>query len=105
VDGFLTMRPTRAALGIKTETPTVTTTLAFREKMTRTVKDLKVFGNLIRLLGLSQPTASHFWKNALTVRKKNPSRLVQYFMSCSFAANLFLLRDEIQNRAKVGSSG
>ena len=105
VDGFLTMRPTRAAMGIRTEIPTVTTTLTFREKLTRTVKDLRIFSNLIRLLGLRQPTASHFWKNALMVRKKNPSRLVQYFMSCSFAANLFLLRDEIQNRAKAGSSG
>ena len=103
--GFLAMRPTRSAMGIETEAPTNTTTLTLREKLTKTVKDLKIFGNLIRLLGLRQPTASHFWKNALIVRKKNPSRLVQYFMSCSFVTNMFLLRDEIRVRAKVGSSG
>jgi hypothetical protein len=56
------------------------------------------------LLGLRHPTATHFWKNALIIRKKNPSRLVQYFMSCSFASNLFLLRDEIGVRAKTGVS-
>ena len=105
VDGFLTMRPTRAAMGIKSDVPANSPRLSPGEKLTRAVKDLRIFSNLIRLLGLRPPTASHFWKNALMVRKKNPSRLVQYFMSCSFAANLFLLRDEIQNRAKVGSSG
>ncbi len=104
VNGFLTMRPTRAAMGIEMELPTNATRFSRRKRLTSAIKDLRVFSNLVRLLGLRAPTASHFWKNALIVRRKNPSRLVQYFVSCSFAANLFLLRDEIRVRAKVDSS-
>ncbi len=101
--GFLAMRPTRATMGIETEAPANTTRFTLREKLAKALKDLKIFSNLVRVLGLLPPTASHFWKNALIVRRRNPSRLVQYFMSCSFASNMFLLRDEIRIRAKVGS--
>ncbi len=104
VKGFLAMRPTRAAMGVKSDAPPCTSRFTFQEKLSKVFKDLKIFSRLIRLLGLRHPTAPHFWKNALIIRKKNPSRLVQYFMSCSFASNLFLLRDEIGVRAKTGVS-
>ncbi len=104
VKGFVAMRPTRAAMGIKSDAPPCTSRFTFQEKLNKVFKDLTIFSKLIRLLGLRHPTATHFWKNALIIRKKNPSRLVQYFMSCSFASNLFLLRDEIGVRAKTGVS-
>ncbi len=104
VKGFLEMRPTRAAMGIESEAPVCTNRFTFREKLNKVLKDLKIFSKLIRLLGLRYPTAAPFWKNALIIRKKNPSRLVQYFMSCSFASNLFLLRDEIRVRSQTGAS-
>lgn len=102
-NGFLAMRPTRAAMGAETEASTITSSFTFQEKLTMFIADVRIFGKLTRLMGLRSPTAVYFWKNALIIRRKNPSRLVQYLMSCSFAANLFLLRDEIQSRANVGS--
>jgi hypothetical protein len=63
------------------------------------MENLKIFGRLVRLMGLRPQTAFRFWKNIFMVRKRNPSRLVRYLENCSFAANLFLLRDEIQKRS------
>ncbi len=94
------MWTTRAAMGIEREAPARTIRYSIREKFAKILNDLRIFGKLINLLGLRGPTAAPFWRNAFRIKRRNPSRLVQYFMSCSFAANLFMLRDEIQLRAK-----
>jgi radical SAM superfamily enzyme YgiQ (UPF0313 family) len=97
--GFLSMRPTRSAMGIAEPVPAGNGHKTRYNSPAKRMENLKIFGRLVRLMGLRPQTAFRFWKNIFMVRKRNPSRLVRYLENCSFAANLFLLRDEIQKRS------
>ncbi|MGO9572498.1 MAG: B12-binding domain-containing radical SAM protein [Desulfomonilaceae bacterium] len=98
--GFLSMRPTRSALGLEAkEHPASQGPDTRRKAVTRFIQKMKSFGTLVRLMGLRPSSAHRFWKNILIMWKKHPSRLMQYLDSCGFAANMFLLRDEIQKRS------
>ncbi len=98
--GFDPMRPTRSALGLEAkEQPASQRTETRQKAATKFIRKMKSFGTLVRLMGLRPPSAFRFWKNILMMWKKHPSRLLQYLDSCGFAANMLLLRDEIQKRS------
>jgi radical SAM superfamily enzyme YgiQ (UPF0313 family) len=98
-NGFLSMRPTRIALDPEAkEYPASQYPETRPNVLTRFTQEIKSFGKLLPLIWLRPPSPFRFWKNILMMWKKNPSRLMQYLDSCGFAANMLVLRDEIQKR-------
>lgn len=98
---LLSMRPTRRALGLVEEKSQANGGNRIPKSNGEAIQHLKQFGRMVLLMGLRPPTLFQFWKNILIMRKRNPSRLIRYLENCSFAANCFLLRDEIQKRSSL----
>ncbi|MEW6407006.1 MAG: DUF4070 domain-containing protein, partial [Chloroflexota bacterium] len=99
----LSMRPTRRAMGMEPSDPSNNGRKNPSTPLKKRMQNLTIFSKLIQMLGLRPSTAVQFWRKILVVRKKNPSRLVRYLENCSFAANMFMLRDEIRKRSANGA--
>ncbi|MBI4965708.1 MAG: B12-binding domain-containing radical SAM protein [Desulfomonile tiedjei] len=99
----LSMRPTRRAMGMEPADPSTNARKNPSTPWNKRMQNLTIFSKLIQMLGLRPSTAVQFWRKIFVVRKKNPSRLVRYLENCSFAANMFMLRDEIRKRSATGA--
>jgi radical SAM superfamily enzyme YgiQ (UPF0313 family) len=95
----LAMRPTRRAMALAAGNPLPSHERREGSSWSAGVADMRGFIKLVRLQGLRLPLAYHFWKQIVVMRKRNPSRLIKYMRDCAFAADMFVLRDEIQKRS------
>jgi radical SAM superfamily enzyme YgiQ (UPF0313 family) len=87
---YLTMRPTRKALGIETETAD---SLVFRKAPLREkLRDLKCLLTLLWRQGIVGKTRVQFWRQLIGTHRANPSRLTQCLVSLSLGENLFQSR-------------
>ncbi len=87
---YLTMRPTRKTLGVKTET---SDSFVFRKApLSEKLRDLKCFLVLLWRQGIVGKTRVQFWRQLIGIYRANPSRVTQYLISLYLAENLFQLR-------------
>jgi radical SAM superfamily enzyme YgiQ (UPF0313 family) len=102
--GFLAMRPTRRALGIDTSPEQVSHVMGAPPKLgTKMSEKLINAFKFIRLAGMRPPTVLKFLKHIMIMWRKNPSRLMQYLVSCEFGANMFWLRNEVRKRSAISA--
>jgi radical SAM superfamily enzyme YgiQ (UPF0313 family) len=94
---YLQMRPTRAALGMKSPAsdPSVPRAKAPLKKKLRMARAVLL---LIWELGVRPSYRRHFWRQLLVVYRKNPSRIDSFLYSCAFALNMFAIRDIVLKR-------
>ena len=90
----LAMRPTRRALGVVV--PPVSA------PRTRRKQDLAV---LLRLLWRAQRRMPGFWRLVLDVYRRNPSRLIRFFVLCGYGENLFPLSERLRQQARAQTAG
>jgi radical SAM superfamily enzyme YgiQ (UPF0313 family) len=100
-DYFLNMRPTRQALGMQDrphslENRSSSGRSRFNEDI---LAGLSRFARLVWKQGIRPPYRYLFWKQLLSMRRKNPSRLVGYLRTCYLGENLFQLRNDLCRKA------
>ncbi len=84
------MRPTRKALGVKTE---ASDSFVFRRTpLSEKLRDLKCLLILLWRQGIVGKTRVLFWRQLIGIYRANPSRLTQYLVSLYLGENLFQLR-------------
>jgi radical SAM superfamily enzyme YgiQ (UPF0313 family) len=91
----LAMRPTRRALGAA-DRPSVSKPRA------RWKQELAV---LLRLIWSAQRRLPGFWRLVLDVYRRNPSRLVRFFVLCGYGENLFPLSKQLSQQARAQLTG
>ncbi len=90
---YLTMRPTRKALGTETEAERSQGTLAKKIEEKETVRHLKCLLFLVWRRGIAGSTRIQFWKQLMGMWRSNPSRLFQYLITIFNGEDLFHLRN------------
>jgi radical SAM superfamily enzyme YgiQ (UPF0313 family) len=93
---FLTMRPTRLAMGMK-DGPTVPVKQAPRRySLSMRLGNFVRFLRLSWRLGIRPKYRWQYWRQLLGIWKRNPSRLVTYLNFCSLGENMFGLAPTIR---------
>lgn len=100
---FRAMRPTRKALGIDTCPPAPAETL-----VRRTPRELYIFLlAAIRVIwrqGIASRARIQFWRQAVRLRKENPSRWKWYMLLCAAGEDLFRIRRAMLQRHRSAGS-
>lgn len=87
---YMRMRPTRRAMGVKTES---SDSFVFRKApFSDKLRDLKCLLILLWRQGIVSKTRVRFWRQLIGMYRANPSRLTQYLVSLYLGENLFRLR-------------
>jgi radical SAM superfamily enzyme YgiQ (UPF0313 family) len=96
---FLGMRPTRAALARRRGLPAPALAVApAKMPLRRTLRDCYVFLVFSWRLGIISSTRWQYWRQLLSLAKRNPSRLMGYLVSCARGEQMFYLRDVLRQR-------
>ena len=90
---FLTMRPTRKALGTETEAERSQGVLAKKMANKETARHLKGLLLLVWRYGIAGSTRIQFWKQLVGIWRLNPSRLFQYLVTIANGQDLSRLRN------------
>ncbi len=96
---FLSMRPTREALGQPSEYTVISQPSGRNWRIKPKLKDLI---NLLKLCwrhGIRPPYRFQYWKQLISLYKQNPSRLVQYLNVCGLGDNMIGLSETIRTRS------
>jgi radical SAM superfamily enzyme YgiQ (UPF0313 family) len=96
---YLAMRPARRATGIATRLPRPggqvrDLGITWRNHL----KDLRAFGRVLWSQGVLPPYRRQFWKQLLGMLRQNPTRFVEYVVTCAMGADLFHLRQEVRDK-------
>ncbi|MFC1836348.1 B12-binding domain-containing radical SAM protein [Thermodesulfobacteriota bacterium] len=97
---YLTMRPTRAALGSKAgKAPNK---MPPRAKVPTRFKLRQTMGfmAIVWRRGIVSPHRYQWWKQLLGIYRKNPSRMMGYLMALGFGENLIHMREMIRKRGR-----
>ena len=96
---FLGMRPTRAALarGRGLTLPSLAVPPA-KVPLWRTLRDYYVFLVFSWRLGIISSTRWQYWRQIMSLVRRNPSRLKGYLASCARGEQMFYLRDVLRQR-------
>jgi radical SAM superfamily enzyme YgiQ (UPF0313 family) len=94
---YLTMRPTRLALALqageqKTAQPPSTPA---HSSDSRNPRELAALFHLIWRQGIRPRHRWQFWRQLLGIYRQNPSRLIDYLLTCLLGENLFAFRRDI----------
>lgn len=89
---FRRMRPTRAAMGVESQTygPAVPHAGLPRRIWWR---HFRGFFRFIYVQGIRPPYRGHFWRNLLAMRRENPSRIDVYLQACGLGESMFRIRE------------
>jgi radical SAM superfamily enzyme YgiQ (UPF0313 family) len=96
---FLGMRPTRAALARRRglTLPSLAVPPA-KMPLRRKLRDYYVFLVFSWRLGIISSTRWQYWRQLLSMAKRNPSRLMGYLVLCARGEHMFDLRDLLRQR-------
>jgi radical SAM superfamily enzyme YgiQ (UPF0313 family) len=96
---FLGMRPTRAALARRRgQTLPALAVPPAKMPLRRTLRDYYLFLVFSWRLGIISSTRWQYWRQLLSLTKRNPSRLMGYLVSCARGEQMFYLRDLLRQR-------
>jgi len=99
---FTDMRPTREAMARKRghhQPPSVTP-----EPLRQQLWGLYSLLNISWQLGVVSSTRWQYWRQLLSIIRKNPSRLINYLGACALAEDMFMSRDLICRQARAAGS-
>ena len=89
---FLGMRPTRRALGIKPDNPFPKRHVERESLPARWRKARGVFP-LVWAQGIRPVYRWQFWRQLISIYRRNPSRTVSYLVTCAMGEDLFRIRE------------
>jgi radical SAM superfamily enzyme YgiQ (UPF0313 family) len=98
---FLAMRATREALGLETAKNAATAGRSDHEPISLKFKEILSLMRVIWRQGVLARYRWQFWRQLVGIRRKNPSRMRRYLISCVLGENLFSIREII---ARGGSN-
>jgi len=102
-DFYLTMRPTRKALGLASQ-PSAQHVEAPRNQPTRRVcQDATLALGLFWQHGFVASHRWQFWRQLGRVARRNPSRVAQYLASIDVGGDIFRLREVVRERLERSS--
>ncbi|MFH1115531.1 MAG: B12-binding domain-containing radical SAM protein [Pseudomonadota bacterium] len=99
---FLSMRPTRKALGQQRKIAVSETVPVRRLSIREKLADLFRFLRVVWRQGVKPPYRLQYWKQLLGMRARNPSRLVKYLNMCALGENMFGLTQTIRDNLADG---
>jgi radical SAM superfamily enzyme YgiQ (UPF0313 family) len=96
---FLTMRPTRLAMA-QGERRYVN---AVPHRPSRSLRDelvdIRALAILVWRMGIRPPYRARFWRHLIGLMKQNPSRIIQYLITCASGMDMFRIREmHLRNR-------
>jgi radical SAM superfamily enzyme YgiQ (UPF0313 family) len=94
----LGMRPTRGATARRQGQALPKTAPKAPVPLSQQLRDAYMFLALSWQLGIVSSTRWQFWRQLLGMRRKNPSRLTRYLITCTRGEDVFRLRDLIRQR-------
>jgi hypothetical protein len=100
---YLTMRPTRRALGqvVKKPRPTPPPSAAVTSSR-RVGAQWAALCRIIWRQGIRPRHRRQFWRQLLGIYRQNPSRITTYLAACGMGENLFILRRDILEKWRRG---
>uniref|UniRef100_A0A7C3YZK0 DUF4070 domain-containing protein n=1 Tax=Desulfobacca acetoxidans TaxID=60893 RepID=A0A7C3YZK0_9BACT len=98
--GYLAMRPARRAAPAATGNPW-SKELVFGRGMTwrRIFTELKAFFQIIWWQGVGTPYRRQFWRQMIGMWRQNPTRFVEYIVTCAVGEDLFNMRKVVREKA------
>ena len=95
----LAMRPTRRALAVAAGNPLPKPEVP-KQPMTwrRILIDLRALGKILWRQGVLPPYRVQFWTQLIGILRKNPSRFIQYFVTCVMGEDLFSMRKLVREK-------
>jgi radical SAM superfamily enzyme YgiQ (UPF0313 family) len=96
---YLAMRPTRGALGITPGSPRPDHCVP-EPDMTRhsQLKELQAFGRILWSQGIRPPHRRQFWTQLIGMLRRNPSRFIDYIVTCAIGEDLIDLRTVVRHK-------
>lgn len=102
---FLAMRPTRAAQAANGHHSRPAKSSRRRASLRQKAQDAISLGRLCWRLGVVASCRWQFWRQLIGIRRRNPSRLINYLVCLGMGDDLFRLRDLIRQNLTAGSCG
>jgi len=96
---FLTMRPTRRALGQQSEDISSSPHAQSKPSIKARLRDLINFFKVCWRHGIRPPYRLQYWSQLFGMWRKNPSRLVKYLNVCGLGDNMMGLSQTVRDRA------
>ena len=96
---YLAMRPTRRAMAIAAgnllpENGVPQQHMTWRRKLI----DIRAFFKILWRQGIRPPYRGQFWAQLIGILRKNPSRFMQYFVTCAMGEDLFYMRKTVREK-------
>ncbi len=95
---FLAMRPTRYAMAVAQGLPVPAGLRRYKATVRESLGNLRRLCILVWWQGIRPPHRLQFWKQAIGLGRKSPSRASRYFNTTIMGENIFRLRDTVRQR-------
>jgi len=96
---YLSMRPTRAAMGISKEYPVSVNNSTNNRSVMESLQDVLGFARLCWRQGVKYDCRGQYWRQLFGILRKNPSRFVIYLIRLVMGEDMFRLRKYLRDEA------
>jgi radical SAM superfamily enzyme YgiQ (UPF0313 family) len=93
---ILEMRPTRSSMAADKQPAPQSNSNKNDMNMRSTYRELRGVLKLFWRQGIKPPYRGQFWRQFMTVARRNPSRLKKYLRLCSMGENGFIMREKLE---------
>jgi radical SAM superfamily enzyme YgiQ (UPF0313 family) len=96
---YLSMRPTRAAMGIQSNYPVSVANVQNNHNVMETLRDALGFARLCWRQGLQYDCRLQYWRQLFGILRKNPSRFASYIIRLVMGEDMFRRRQSLRDEA------
>ena len=96
---YLSMRPTRAAMGISKEYPVSVNNSTNNRSVMESLQDVLGFARLCWRQGVKYDCRGQYWRQLYGILRKNPSRFALYIIRLVMGEDMFRLRQSLRDEA------
>jgi radical SAM superfamily enzyme YgiQ (UPF0313 family) len=96
---YLSMRPTRAAMGIQSNYPVSVANLQNNHNVREKLRDVLGFARLCWRQGIKYDCRGQYWRQLYGILRKNPSRFILYIIRLVMGEDMFRLRQSLRDEA------
>ena len=96
---YLSMRPTRAAMGIQSAYPVAVANSNTKQLYKESLQNIFAFIRLCWRQGVKYDCRGQYWRQLLGISRKNPSQFVNYIARLIMGEDMFRLRESLRDEA------
>jgi radical SAM superfamily enzyme YgiQ (UPF0313 family) len=96
---YLSMRPTRAAMGIQSNYPVSVNNSTNNRSVMESLRDVLGFARLCWRQGVKYDCRGQYWRQLFGILRKKPSRFVLYLIRLVMGEDMFRLRQSLRDEA------